>query len=74
MKRGRSTGKPTREEEARIVACKSGPCVACEIWADHKDCPPMFRGAWVDVSPTGESTGGDSASLYSLRRSRAFGT
>lgn len=31
MKRGRSTGKPTKREEARIVACKEGPCVACIV-------------------------------------------
>ena len=29
MKRGRSTGKPTVEEAARIVAVKSCECVAC---------------------------------------------
>lgn len=29
MKRGRSTGTPTKEEAARIVACKEGRCVAC---------------------------------------------
>lgn len=32
MKRGKSTGKPTKEEAARIVAAKEGPCMACEIW------------------------------------------
>lgn len=26
-----STGKPTKEEAARIVACKEGPCMACEV-------------------------------------------
>lgn len=31
MKRGRSTGKPTKEEAARIVAVKEGPCLACLI-------------------------------------------
>lgn len=31
MKRGRSTGTPTKEEVARIVACKEGRCVACWI-------------------------------------------
>lgn len=31
MKRGRSTSKPTKAEEAYIVAVKSGPCVACEV-------------------------------------------
>lgn len=31
MKRGRSTGAPTKEEAARIVAVKEGPCIACFI-------------------------------------------
>lgn len=31
MKRGRSTATPTKAEAARIEACKSGPCVACEM-------------------------------------------
>lgn len=31
MKRGRSTSKPTKAEEAYIVACKEGPCMACEV-------------------------------------------
>jgi hypothetical protein len=31
VKRGRSTGAPTKEEAARIVACKEGRCVACWI-------------------------------------------
>ena len=29
MRRGRSTGTPTAEEAAYIVACKEGPCIAC---------------------------------------------
>ncbi len=33
MKRGTSTGKPTKAEEARIVACKEGVCIACHVWA-----------------------------------------
>ena len=28
-----STGKPTKEESARIVAAKTGPCVACLVRA-----------------------------------------
>ena len=48
MKRGRSTGKPTREEEARIVAVKEGPCVACLIWQKHPDCPAGFT-PWIGV-------------------------
>lgn len=31
MKRGRSTGTPTKEEAAYIVACKEGPCMACDV-------------------------------------------
>lgn len=31
MKRGRSTGKPTAEEAAWMVAVKEGPCLACLI-------------------------------------------
>lgn len=31
MKRGRSTGKPTKSEVARIVAAKEGPCMACVV-------------------------------------------
>lgn len=32
MKRGRSTGNPTKAEASRIVAVKEGPCVACLIF------------------------------------------
>lgn len=35
MKRGRSTGKPTKAEAARIVASKEGRCVACYIRASQ---------------------------------------
>jgi hypothetical protein len=31
MKRGRSTGKPTKEEAEWIVAVKTHNCVACEV-------------------------------------------
>lgn len=31
MKRGLSTGKPTKREAERIVACKEGMCVACYV-------------------------------------------
>lgn len=31
MKRGHSTSKPTKGEAAYIVACKEGPCMACEV-------------------------------------------
>lgn len=33
MKRGRSTGAPTKAEVARIVAAKDGPCIPCLSWA-----------------------------------------
>ena len=33
MKRGLSTGKPTKREAERIVACKEGPCVYCARWS-----------------------------------------
>lgn len=29
-----STGKPNKEESARIIASKEGPCIACLVW--HK--------------------------------------
>jgi hypothetical protein len=35
MKRGLSTGKPTKREAERIVACKEGACVACTKWMGH---------------------------------------
>jgi hypothetical protein len=31
MKKGLSTGKPTKREAERIVACKEGRCMACII-------------------------------------------
>lgn len=70
MKRGRSTGKPTQAEADRIVRCKSGPCVACELWAQHPDCPQGFRGAYID-----DNGGGDYHHLLSggRRRGHMFG-
>lgn len=35
MKRGRTTGTPTKAEAERIRACKEGPCIACESLGDH---------------------------------------
>lgn len=35
MKRGRSTSKPTKAEEAYIVACKEGRCQCCEILREN---------------------------------------
>lgn len=65
MKRGHSTGKPTLAEQARIIACKSGPCVACELRRDHADCPGAYY-----VTP-----GGDYHHLLSggIRRGHMFG-
>lgn len=37
MRKGRSTGKPTKAEEARIVACKEAQCVACYVWRGKID-------------------------------------
>jgi hypothetical protein len=37
VKRGRSTGKPTAEESAWIVAIKEGRCVACYLRAQFND-------------------------------------
>lgn len=34
-----STGKPTREESDWIVACKEGPCIACEVWKGSGNAP-----------------------------------
>ena len=42
MKRGRSTGAPTAEESARIVACKEGDCVACTLWLESGQAPAGF--------------------------------
>ncbi|MDQ3287658.1 MAG: Ref family protein [Pseudomonadota bacterium] len=39
MRRGRSTGAPSREEAARIVAAKEGPCIACLILHERGDLP-----------------------------------
>lgn len=39
MRQGRSTGKPTVSEAARIVAAKEGPCIACWVRADDGDMP-----------------------------------
>lgn len=39
MKRGRSTTTPTKEEEARIVAAKFGPCMPCLSWARAGNMP-----------------------------------
>lgn len=65
MKRGRSTGAPTKAEAARIVACKSGTCVACEI---RKTQPGVPLGFFVHA-------GGDYHHLLSggIRRGHMFG-
>lgn len=39
MKKGRSTGKPTKEEAEWIVACKEGPCLACMVWHEKGHAP-----------------------------------
>lgn len=39
MRRGRSTGTPTKDEAARIEAAKVGPCIACLVRAEEGDMP-----------------------------------
>ena len=39
MKRGPSTGKPTKAEAARIVAAKEGPCIACLLLVEQGRIP-----------------------------------
>lgn len=65
MRRGLSTGKPTKEESAYIVACKDGFCVACMIRSEQPDCPSGF-----ELHP-----GGDFHHLLSggIRRGHMFG-
>lgn len=41
MRKGRSTSKPTKAEEAYIVACKGSPCRACEVLRQDGLDPPM---------------------------------
>lgn len=42
MKRGRSTGKPTKAEAERIEAAKSGPCIPCVVWQESPAAPFAF--------------------------------
>ena len=35
MRRGSSTGAPTKAQEARIVAIKEGPCMACMVLVER---------------------------------------
>ena len=37
-----STGKPTKEEEARIIASKEGECVACIVRSRQGKLPPYY--------------------------------
>jgi hypothetical protein len=41
MRSGRSTGKPTKAEAARIVAAKEGPCIPCLVWSRMGHMPEM---------------------------------
>lgn len=43
MKRGKSTGKPTKAESERIEAVKSGPCLACIAWGESGNAPWGFH-------------------------------
>ena len=43
MKRGHSTGKPTKAEAARLDAIKQGPCVACHQRGLPSWCPEIHH-------------------------------
>lgn len=43
MKRGHSTGKPTKAEAARMDAIKAGPCVACHQRGVDSWCPEVHH-------------------------------
>lgn len=43
MKRGPSTGKPTKDEAARMDAIKHGPCVACHQRGLPSYCPEIHH-------------------------------
>lgn len=47
MKRGLSTGKPTKAEACRIEICKSGPCMACLVLVDRGELSP-----WMAQGPS----------------------
>ena len=44
MKRGLSTGKPTKREAERIIACKEGRCIACHVMAKRSPFPLCMTG------------------------------
>ena len=43
MKRGHSTGTPTKAEAARMTAIKEGPCVACHQRGVSSWCPEVHH-------------------------------
>ena len=43
MKRGHSTGTPTKAEAARMDAIKAGPCVACHLRGVASWCPEVHH-------------------------------
>lgn len=43
MKRGTSTGKPTKAEASRMDAIKQGPCVACHQRGVASWCPEVHH-------------------------------
>jgi hypothetical protein len=49
MKRGRSTTTPTKEEAARLVAVKLGPCMACSILAERGEIEPHWANGPSDA-------------------------
>lgn len=48
MKRGRSTGNPTKAEANRIVDSKIGPCIPCMSWARQG------KMSWADIAEGGD--------------------
>lgn len=55
MKRGKSTGTPTKAESMRIVEAKLGPCVPCLVWARAGNMPMdhVMQGGEYDHKKSG---------------------
>ena len=63
MKRGKSTGKPTKEEQRRLDAIHSMPCIACsELFSVLYQCSPTEAHHLVDKGYRKHS-GGHSATI-----------
>lgn len=67
MKRGRSTGKPTKAEAARIVDSKEGPCIPCVVWAalGNMDAADIADGGDYDHKKSGNVRRGHAAGFCS---------